>query len=147
MADRFWLRVEKSDGCWEWKGARNGKRYGHLRRPRGGMVKAHRFSWELHNGRTVPAGIKVCHACDNPPCVRPDHLFLGTQLQNVADMLAKGRYRNGITERQKAQTHCKHGHPFDAENTITNDGKRDCRACRNARQRRRYHARRKKTAA
>lgn len=94
MGEGFWPRVDK-DGpvvrselgpCWVWKSSRN--------RPRGyGSFKAqraHRVSWELVNG-PIPDGLWVLHKCDNPPCVRPDHLFLGTVGDNVRDMTAKGR--------------------------------------------------------
>lgn len=57
-------------------------------------MAAHRFSWELSNG-PIPTGMWVLHHCDNPRCVRPDHLFLGTRLDNIRDMQAKGRLRNG----------------------------------------------------
>jgi hypothetical protein len=86
---RFWARVLKSEGCWLWKGAHPGK-YGQLD-GRG----AHVVSWELHFG-PVPDGMHVCHKCDNPPCVRPDHLFLGTPLDNMTDKIAKGRDVRGV---------------------------------------------------
>jgi hypothetical protein len=98
FAERFWARVDKSgepDTCWPWTGAKSGE-YGALavldengawrRRP------AHRVSYELVNG-AIPNGMLVCHRCDNPPCVRPDHLFLGTHKDNSDDKVAKGRNR------------------------------------------------------
>lgn len=93
LAERFWKYVAKSDGCWEWIGHRQGAGYGRI--GLGDKVKlgAHRVSWELHNG-PIPDGLWVLHRCDNPPCVRPDHLFLGTNADNVADMIAKGRVRH-----------------------------------------------------
>jgi hypothetical protein len=87
-ADRFWSRVTKGDGCWEWSGARDRGGYGHFNGAHGN--RAHRFSWILANG-PIPAGMLICHRCDNPPCVNPDHLFLGTVLDNHRDMDAKGR--------------------------------------------------------
>lgn len=98
--ERFWSKVNR-DGpipmhkpelghCWTWTGSADRHGYGHL-----GIytskVKAHRFSWELHNG-PIPIGLCVLHHCDYPPCTRPDHLFLGTMKDNTQDMLAKGRY-------------------------------------------------------
>lgn len=86
--DMFWARVNKTDGCWLWTGCTNG-RYGKLS-VGGPEVRAHRFSWELANG-PVPDGLNVLHNCDTPLCVRPDHLFLGTQKRNMDDMNEKGR--------------------------------------------------------
>lgn len=90
---RFWENVSKADGCWEWTGFRDPNGYGRLsvadekgRRP----VLAHRLSWELAFG-SIPDGAGVLHRCDNPPCVRPDHLFLGDQKANMIDCSQKKR--------------------------------------------------------
>jgi hypothetical protein len=97
LEDRFWEKVDKSGDCWLWTGARDQHGYGSLsvahegrERRRSVPVKASRVSWQIHNG-PIPAGMWVLHRCDNPPCVRPDHLFLGTQLDNMRDASAKGR--------------------------------------------------------
>jgi hypothetical protein len=94
LEERLWGRVLRSDGCWEFTGTRNGMGYGVLGRHgrRGGNVLAHRAAWELTFG-PVPAELCVLHRCDNPPCVRPDHLWLGTRMDNNRDMVAKGRHR------------------------------------------------------
>lgn len=87
--ERFWSHVEKSDGCWLWTGELAGKGYGRMKFA-GVREHAHRMSWEFANG-PVQAGLLVLHKCDTPACVRPDHLFLGTQKDNMRDMHAKGR--------------------------------------------------------
>jgi hypothetical protein len=93
---RFWAKVAKGDGCWEWTGWRNANGYGLLSTgPRGATRDefAHRISWELHFG-LIPKGLYVCHHCDNPPCVRPDHLFVGPPAANTRDRDRKGRQRS-----------------------------------------------------
>ena len=93
LSERFWSKVEQIPfhECWEWNACRS--RFGH------GFVGipgkktnglAHRLSWELSVG-PIPEGLCVLHRCDNPGCVRPDHLFLGTQADNMKDKAAKGR--------------------------------------------------------
>lgn len=90
-ATRFWSKVKKSEHCWEWAGCRNRDGYGRFSV---GLdeIRAHRFSWELANGN-IPEGLCVLHRCDNPPCVNPDHLFLGTVQDNAIDAISKGRAR------------------------------------------------------
>lgn len=91
---RFEAKVEKTDGCWRWLGAKHGKGYGHFKMPTGkgdGRIeKAHRTAYNLYVGE-IPDGLMVLHRCDNPSCVNPDHLFLGTNDDNMKDMVAKGR--------------------------------------------------------
>jgi len=88
---RFWSKVEKTEGCWEWTASKV-VGYGQISAGRRGLqpLKAHRVSYEIVNGR-IPSGLFCCHKCDNPACVNPDHLFLGTQKDNLDDMYAKGR--------------------------------------------------------
>jgi hypothetical protein len=83
--EQFWARVQKTETCWLWTAGTDKDGYGKLWKER-----AHRASWELHYG-LVPDGLMVCHHCDNPPCVRPDHLFLGTNTDNQQDAWRKGR--------------------------------------------------------
>lgn len=98
LAERLWSRVEKSNPteCWEWQGATYTKGHGAIARGRRseGMVATHRAAWELTHG-PIPEGMVVCHACDNPPCCNPNHLFLGTLAANNADCTAKGRQHRG----------------------------------------------------
>jgi hypothetical protein len=91
--DRFIVSFKKqNDGCWIWLRSKTG-RYGRLR-VNGVNMMAHRFSWILHNG-PIPDGISVLHKCDVGLCVNPDHLFLGTLPDNMADMVSKERQSKG----------------------------------------------------
>ena len=93
--DRFWSKVVKTpSGCWEWAGARNMRGYGKIT-VNGKKWSTHRLSMILA-GHDI-AGLLVCHHCDNPPCVNPDHLFVGTQQDNMTDMTNKGRSRHPLT--------------------------------------------------
>ena len=91
MKPDFWSKVSKD--CWVWTGACNRVGYGHLFWG-GEWWLAHRLSWFLTKGQ-IPKGMLVCHRCDNPCCVNPDHLFLGTQSDNLRDSVKKGRWNNG----------------------------------------------------
>ena len=89
----FWDKVEKTDSCWFWRGGISSRGYGNFAFRKDGIVvnnRAHRFSFELAFGK-IPKNILVCHKCDNPLCVNPQHLFLGTQKDNAIDMVKKGR--------------------------------------------------------
>lgn len=94
---RFWRKVRKTARCWIWTAAANDMGYGKFSIGRKFQnLYAHRVAWMLAFGQ-IPNGLCVLHRCDNTSCVRPDHLFLGTQLDNVRDMHAKGRARFGVT--------------------------------------------------
>lgn len=94
-AARFWMNLgprSAATGCREWTGHRHRQGYGILG-VGGKLKKAHRVAWEIAHG-PIPVGLCVLHACDNPPCAEVEHLWLGTQAENIADMNAKGRQRS-----------------------------------------------------
>lgn len=90
IEERFWAKVNKTETCWLWTGAKQRLGYGHISIGNDRFTSAHRLAYELANG-PIPDGLFACHRCDNPACVRPDHLFLGTQQDNLRDAWRKGR--------------------------------------------------------
>lgn len=120
-------------GCWEFQGNRDDRGYGAIRR-NGKMEKTHRVAYDIALGG-IPAGLHVCHHCDNPPCIRPSHLFAGTRSENQRDSSRKGRGvgAKNLTlghERLRQKTHCPQGHPYAGANLyIQPDGRRVCREC------------------
>lgn len=134
LHDRFFAKVEKhGNGCWLWLGAVRGRGYGSIHLISGGkrrMMAAHRISYLIHNGYVPDSSVDVCHSCDNPICVNPSHLFLGTRSDNMKDAAQKGRI---CTVGKSRMTHCHRGHEFTEENTtLRRDGSRRCRACTKA---------------
>lgn len=121
--EEFLTNVDCAEGCWPWAGYRQREGYGLVRKKGQPAEAAHRVAYRLFVG-PIPPGMVVMHRCDNPPCVRPDHLRVGTQAENLADMRAKGRA-------PKPGTHCRRGHPFDGVNGA---GFQICSTCTRARQ-------------
>lgn len=118
-------------GCWEWTGKVRRDGYGACWSG-GREMLAHRVSFAREHGE-IPAGAVVCHKCDNPRCINPQHLFMGTQGDNLRDAFAKGRSFAAILH---AKTHCKRGHEFSPANTRHVGNGRRCRKCEALAQRR-----------
>lgn len=109
--------------CIVWDGCRDRNGYGRTA-VSSRSVSVHRAAWEARHG-PIPAGLLVCHRCDNPACWADGHLFVGSHADNIADMVGKGRSAGHDI------THCPHGHPYDEANTYRNrHGHRTCRTCR-----------------
>jgi len=119
--------VRPGTRCWMWSSDKDRKGYGRVY-VENRRMPAHRVSWEIFCG-AIPTGLSVLHKCDSPACVNPEHLYLGTQKDNVKDMWAKGRNGGNFV----AQTRCKNGHEFNEANIVKRKDKhRSCRICLNA---------------
>jgi hypothetical protein len=115
--------------CMLWASTKDRKGYGRIPSKGVGQVQAHRAMYEAFIGE-IPEGMHVLHKCDTPPCVNPDHLFLGTHNDNMADMKAKGRATGPRYKWNAVKTHCPHDHEYTPENTyVGRDGTRSCRTC------------------
>lgn len=129
LRDRLekWVHHEPNTGCWLWAGPCGGgrSRYRILRLAGTDTnITTHRLAWQLFRG-PIPDGMHVCHRCDTPECVNPDHLFLGTSFDNMRDKVAKGRdFSYG-----RGRTHCSRGHEYTTENTRRSGPRRHCRKC------------------
>lgn len=142
VAERFFAKIERIPGvdCWIWKGMQTSFGYGTLWKVRGkSFYLAHRLSYELHKG-PIPKGLFVCHTCDTPYCVNPEHLWLGTAADNSRDMNNKGRGSMpptffGSAHHCGKKTHCPRGHEYTPDNTYLQTKKRGrmCKTCTKAR--------------
>ena len=112
---RFWAKVEKTESCWLWRGGLSSGRYGQFHFM-GGYAAAHRVAWFLEHGDWPPGGLFVCHTCDEPKCVRPSHLFLGTHTDNMVNRSKKLRGPNRLTPAQvtEARSRCAAGESHTA---------------------------------
>lgn len=121
---------KEENGCWIWTGAT--RRNYPLMRIGGKMMTVSRVMFSIFRG-TIYASEVICHSCDNPRCINPDHLFVGTMKDNMSDASMKGRFFN------QRKTHCKHSHELSISNTYLYDGKRCCRICRSMAAKKSYH--------
>lgn len=133
MTDAFYakVRVTSNDECWLWTGNTVRTGYGRIK-VLGSYLYAHRISYAIHKG-TVPTDKLVCHSCDNPRCVNPNHLWLGTYADNTTDMVNKKRHH------ELKKTHCPNGHEYTEDNiywstrNCRKNAQRKCAACQKKR--------------
>lgn len=133
LTRKFLSKITFGEDCWEWNKSKDEDGYGYFYdgslRPSGKpwTKKAHRVSLAIKLGREIHLGLKSCHTCDNPSCVRPSHLYEGTQVQNEQDKVRAGRHAN------QKKTHCPSGHELTDNNIYRRPNKplwRDCLKCR-----------------
>jgi len=141
MLERFLTFVNYSNGphaCWPWQGVQNNgyglfrvnSQYEAATRWLLGQIRDKPLRWGYP---TIDREL-ACHTCDNPPCVNPIHLYVGTQFENIKDRVTRGRGHSGV--RNSVKTHCPRGHIYDKENTsVSKKGERNCRTCQNERRR------------
>ena len=111
--DRFFMQIDKKGtSCWMWTGTKSHNGYGVIG-VNGKNIRAHRFSWSVFNNKDIPDGMVVMHSCDNPSCVNPEHLSIGTHYDNEADKVAKGRQARGesLSKAQGNQKRCGEKNP------------------------------------
>jgi hypothetical protein len=128
--ERFWAKVDKSDGCWIWRGGANGEGYGLFSGgpgPDRKTVIAHRYAWTLLKGE-IPDGLHLDHLCRVRRCVRPEHLEPVTPSENLRRAWANPNHGS-----RRARSHCPNGHPYEAGNVYISRGARICKTCSNAR--------------
>lgn len=127
-------RIQKLKTCWLWTGplcGRNG-RYGKIGW-QGTTYSTHRMAAMVFKGFNGCASLQVNHTCDNTRCINPEHLYIGTQSDNLKDCVKRGRHP------EANKTHCPHGHPYNKQNTLVFRGKRDCRECNRIKSRYYYY--------
>lgn len=128
LVQRFFEKIEfiPFHPCWEWNGTKsNGYASIWLN---GQTRRASRLSWEIHHGRSFPVGLFALHTCDNPGCVNPDHIWIGTSSENTRDMYKKGRHPKLVSPYANS-THCPYGHERSGSNIYWYRGHRYCRPC------------------
>ena len=99
-SSHFWQQFQNKFGCWIWVGCSDKKGYGSVCRASYGEGLAHRLSWVFHKGE-IPNGLHVCHRCNNPSCVNPEHLYLATNSENIKDA-----WRDGLCRNQNSAKKC-----------------------------------------
>lgn len=144
IEERWWNKVDRrgDDECWPWLAARDRDGYGKFQYgPKGGQthIRAHRWIVDYLHG-PIPLGLVVLHSCDNPPCVNPAHLSVGTVADNNAEKFARDRHPIpwGTPLANLRKTECKRGHSL-ADAYVDSRGFRHCRECGRAASRRHYH--------